>query len=404
MDRIDEKSVSKSQQRLMGQAYAYKKGELKDKDLNPKYAEQIKKMSDSMTLKQLKDFASTKHRGLIDKIKESKILSFKLFLESLNDNSLYNHYYNKYSDKYKDDKLELYIYCSIRLDFANELQDYINDYMYETNASKYYSNLCKTDRNPKDDYQMILNGLGEFKLEELKKIFNSEIDSICRYTIEDLYLSRQWNLIPELSFSHLGLNQDSGLMDVFFYFLLPELGYSNINISLGGDGWSFYVYESEELIIRYKYGYHRTDYGKLSILQAGMTLEEFRKEGVKQLAEIIDEDFNKILVNSFFIGNNKIPKESLNLVSQEGITRTIPLYYITKSIYFKDYHYIDSDRFVIATDDIVQHLNKNINNLNLKYEVKHSDLIEAFKKELKIYDLDISEGEVNLIIWDDFEN
>lgn len=31
-------SVSKSQQRLMGQAYAYKTGELKSKDLNPEYA------------------------------------------------------------------------------------------------------------------------------------------------------------------------------------------------------------------------------------------------------------------------------------------------------------------------------------------------------------------------------
>lgn len=53
-------ATSKVQQRLMGMAYAYKKG-----DLDPKEASQeVKDLADSMTLKQLKDFASTKHEGL----------------------------------------------------------------------------------------------------------------------------------------------------------------------------------------------------------------------------------------------------------------------------------------------------------------------------------------------------
>lgn len=72
-------SVSKSQQRLMGQAYAYKKGDLKSKDLNPEYADDIKKISKSMTLKKLKQYASTKHDKLPEKIKESRIMSFQLF-------------------------------------------------------------------------------------------------------------------------------------------------------------------------------------------------------------------------------------------------------------------------------------------------------------------------------------
>lgn len=53
-------STSKAQQRLMGMAYAYKKGELKDADVSA----EVKELADSMTLKQLKDFASTKHDGL----------------------------------------------------------------------------------------------------------------------------------------------------------------------------------------------------------------------------------------------------------------------------------------------------------------------------------------------------
>lgn len=79
-------SVSKSQQRLIGQAYAYKKGELKAKDLNPKYADEIKDLADSMTKKQLKDFAKTDHKGLPEKKKkkskknESRIMDFQSFV------------------------------------------------------------------------------------------------------------------------------------------------------------------------------------------------------------------------------------------------------------------------------------------------------------------------------------
>lgn len=75
-------SVSKTQQRLMGQALAYKRGEIKDKDLNPQYADEIKKLAKSMTEKQLKDFASTKHKNLPEKVKESNVMSFDSFNEA----------------------------------------------------------------------------------------------------------------------------------------------------------------------------------------------------------------------------------------------------------------------------------------------------------------------------------
>jgi hypothetical protein len=74
-------SVSKSQQRLMGQAYAYKKGDLKSKDLNPEYVDDIKDLSKSMTLKKLKQYASTKHDKLPEKVKESRIMNFQSFKE-----------------------------------------------------------------------------------------------------------------------------------------------------------------------------------------------------------------------------------------------------------------------------------------------------------------------------------
>lgn len=77
---------SKTQQRLMGQALAYKRGEIKSKDLNPQYADEIKELSKSMTEKQLRDFAKTKHKNLPEKVKEGKILNFNSFC-ALNENS-----------------------------------------------------------------------------------------------------------------------------------------------------------------------------------------------------------------------------------------------------------------------------------------------------------------------------
>jgi len=55
---ILEKSLSKSQQKLMGMVYAYKKGDMKDA------SDEVKKIAKGMSLKDAKKFASTKHKGL----------------------------------------------------------------------------------------------------------------------------------------------------------------------------------------------------------------------------------------------------------------------------------------------------------------------------------------------------
>lgn len=64
---------SVAQQKLMGMAYALKKGDMKPEDAS----EEVKKLADEMTLDQLKDYAETKHEGLPAK-KESKESSKKL--------------------------------------------------------------------------------------------------------------------------------------------------------------------------------------------------------------------------------------------------------------------------------------------------------------------------------------
>lgn len=62
-------SKSIAQQRLMGMAYALKKGDMKPEDAS----QEVKDLADSMTLKQLKDYAETKHENLPDHVEESDV-------------------------------------------------------------------------------------------------------------------------------------------------------------------------------------------------------------------------------------------------------------------------------------------------------------------------------------------
>lgn len=67
---IDEKAVSKKQQGLMGAAYSVEKGDKELKDIPKSYRGKVKKVVDSMSKKQIKDFAKTKTKNLPDEVNE----------------------------------------------------------------------------------------------------------------------------------------------------------------------------------------------------------------------------------------------------------------------------------------------------------------------------------------------
>jgi hypothetical protein len=82
-------SVSKSQQRLMGQVYGVrkwidsdgKKG-LDPKDVNTEYREKIVDMAKGWNKKKsLKDYASTKHENLPEEVEESEIPTIYSYLK-----------------------------------------------------------------------------------------------------------------------------------------------------------------------------------------------------------------------------------------------------------------------------------------------------------------------------------
>ena len=58
---------SKAQQRFMGMVHSYNKGDMKDAPNS------VKKVAKSMTKKSAKDFASTKHKGKPEHVKENVV-------------------------------------------------------------------------------------------------------------------------------------------------------------------------------------------------------------------------------------------------------------------------------------------------------------------------------------------
>lgn len=84
-------SVSKSQQRLMGVAYAVKSGDMELSDVDPAYRDKVKSLSDGMTKKDLKKYASTKHDELPETVDEAFIGPF-VFNDSMSDEELLGMY------------------------------------------------------------------------------------------------------------------------------------------------------------------------------------------------------------------------------------------------------------------------------------------------------------------------
>ena len=59
---------SKAQQRLMGLAYSVKKGHMSIEQVGVEYKDKVKELVQSMSIEQLKDYATTPHEGLPDTV------------------------------------------------------------------------------------------------------------------------------------------------------------------------------------------------------------------------------------------------------------------------------------------------------------------------------------------------
>lgn len=75
---------SQQQQKIMGLALAYKRGEVPASKVSAK----AKELAKSMSEKELEKFASTKHKGLPKKIKESSLSTFAQFIREKDEDDM----------------------------------------------------------------------------------------------------------------------------------------------------------------------------------------------------------------------------------------------------------------------------------------------------------------------------
>ena len=129
-------STSIAQQRLMGQAYALKTGELKSSDLDPKYREQIEDLAASMTEKDLKDFAETSHKGLPQKVKETHTMNKHIpTFESFINESIDIKYWSDYNDDAGVQGQSKH-YSDKSTDFEDTFEDAVTEWNQEADSSE----------------------------------------------------------------------------------------------------------------------------------------------------------------------------------------------------------------------------------------------------------------------------
>jgi len=302
-----------------------------------------------------------------------------------------------------------------------------------------YSDMCKRiNRNPEQDFQKIQKHFDErgFTLEDIKDIFSEENNMRCGYNLEDFYkggsypinreplksiveglkkkLKLEWTSFSRDDYDTIlqpfsvgsTLDSQGAIQDVYLYKLFEKLGLNTNIVKLGGDGWGdIDVLENgdyySEAFIRYRYGYHQTEYGKLWMKQCQIDEEWLKEEAMSDLQKYIEEEFSSICSRILYVIAFKEPiKQSNdlnNMLTREEIRGLI------RQLKLDDFSIIEEDRIIINIDKLCLEILK----LNGQSEVKNSDIESAvaeFTKQMEGFSLDIELTDTDdLIIWGRFK-
>lgn len=276
-----------------------------------------------------------------------------------------------------------------------------------------YSDMCKREgRNPEMDFQKIQKHFDErgFTLEKLKDIFSEENNKKCGYNLNDLYKGGSYtinrepfksikNNIYKNQFLHFGtimapfsvgssLDSQNAAVDVYLYFLFQKIGSTGI-VWLGGDGWGNVDLDDNdggdfsEAFIRYRYGYHQTEYGKLWMDQCGVDEVWLRERAMDDLQKYLTEDFTTIILRVD-------PTKNLRDLSLDN------------------YSIVEEDRIIINLPKLVEDIKNSP--LNAYYQNKEVHIVDEekiaaqFSKKLSGFHLDMELTDSDdLIIWGRFK-
>jgi hypothetical protein len=307
-----------------------------------------------------------------------------------------------------------------------ELIEAVWEGLINVNFTNSYSDMCKKKSNPESDWIEIQNYLDKkgFTLEKIKDLFSEENNKKCGYNIYDFFtgvssepFKKIMSVVQKQHDSDkadfigdvfLGTSFDSmgAIQDIYFYFLFKKLGLS-YKSWLGGEGWGdIHDWDSggeySESFIRYKYGYHQTEYGKLWMEQCKIDEKWLKKEAMGSLQNYIEDEFSSICKNisdKLLFPNSVRPgKYSKDEIKLRTDIRNL----IIQNFKLEEFSIIEEDRIIIDIDKLCQEILK----LNSQSEVKHSDIEAAaaeFTKEMEGFSLDMELTDTDhLIIWGTF--
>ena len=278
--------------------------------------------------------------------------------------------------------------------------------MTENLRPRSFSDMCKRNSNPEEDYkelQSLMDKKG-WDIQSIKNLFSPQVDEICGYGIGDFVKGKKTdefnNILTTLNnstggintsiLSNIGdpfvnfLNEQNGHTDIYLYFTFKQLGLNPDFINLGGEGWSTYT-DKEEIIIRYRYGYHHTKYGQMMLKQMNYTQEEFKERALEKLQDLIFDEWHARLF-SFYKETKKDVKDV------RDVSRFID------SLKLEEYSIIEDDRMIIYTKEIANDINKVFPNFTDEKEI-----CSAFTKFLSDFNLDIDFTGNELIINSKFQ-
>ncbi len=313
------------------------------------------------------------------------------------------------------------------------------DEIFELDYSQFdfnrsYSDMCKRiNRNPEQDFQKIQKHFDEkgFSLEKIKDLFSEENNQRCGYNLEDFYKGGSYpinreplkSIVEALKKKYVyetkrsiisapfsvgaRLDSQGAVQDVYLYKLFEKLGLNTNIVQLGGQGWGdIDGWENDgdysEAFIRYRYGYHQTEYGKLWMEQCKIDEEWLKEEAMGDLQKYLNERFSYICINILhsivFTTTVKPGKDSRNEIINRDNVRTQ-----VRQFKLDDFSITEEDRIIIDVDKLCLEILK----LNGQSEVKHSDIEVAtaeFIKQMEGFSLDIELTDTDdLIIWGKFK-
>jgi len=250
-----------------------------------------------------------------------------------------------------------------------------------------YSSLASSNRDPDEDFNLIQSEIEKegFTLEVIGLLFSDDLNK----KIGDFKsFIRKYDL-----------DNKNGEVDIYLYKLNEKLNLG-AKVFLGGEGWASYINDPDtqelgyEVIIKYAYGYHKTNYGQLVLKQSGFnktedfiewTFENLKRNIVSEITDATYKWRSKIKVEG--IKNILKVDEFESLLNKHFVENDNELLFMIEEFFDDVYSnvkdiYTDeefNDICELWKNNFTDLIRSKLNDLSIKIEFKLEVLPEVFK-------------------------